>query len=73
MFDVWTAFCSFVVIFVCVRLVMFCMTPPPPPSCCHDMNMKTLRCQICGVFAPYGYDGNGGINLESWPTAEDFD
>lgn len=60
---------------------MFCMTPPTPPPppppppaprCYHDMNMKTLRCQICGAFAPHGYDGNGGVNLESWPTAEDF-
>jgi hypothetical protein len=68
---VWIAFCIFIAMFICVRLGMFCMTPPPP-SCRHKMNMNTLHCQTCGAYAPFGYDGEN-INLESWPTSEDFD
>jgi len=74
MFDVWTAFCVFVVIFTCVSLVMFCTEPPAPRNCHHNMNMKTLRCRTCGVVAPFGYDGYN-INLEQhpYPTEQDHE
>ena len=68
----WAAFCIFVVIFTCVRLVMFCMIPPAPraPRCYHKMDMRTLCCQNCGVSEPFGRDGNGGTNLEPHPYPE---
>ena len=68
MFDIWAAFCIFIIIFVCMRFVIFCTEPPAPRNCHHNMNMNTLRCRTCGVYAPFGYDG--GINLERHPYPE---
>ena len=54
-------------------LVITARPLPPPPHCYHKMDVRTLTCLYCGVYAPYGYEENGNILTEEWPTEEFFD
>jgi hypothetical protein len=71
------AFVLIALIGLCVGGVIICNTPPSPPPgpppCHHTMDINTLHCQTCRVFAPYGRDEYGNILLESWPMAKDFE